>query len=455
MKDNFYWGNSSSSMQTEGAWDEGGKGKSVYDIRVAGENISDWKVATDSYRRYIEDFDYMKELGMNMYRFQISWSRVNPQGDGEFNEEGIAFYDKFIDDLIARGIEPMICLYHFDMPLHLAEKYDGFLSKHVVEAFKNYGIEMVKRFGHKVKHWITFNEQNLFHMDGVGFVVGGCLDTNKSQDELFQLQHNVMMAHTYIANYIHEKTDCQISGMLAYSEVYPATSHPEDIKLAREWDEYANFNLLDAFTKGVYSKQVMKYVENNNIDMKATREEMEELSKLYSDYITFSYYASTTVNHELVPAGTEIGKLMAFGKQDNPNIPTTEWNWQIDALGFRDIMNKIYFRYDIPIFPIENGIGVIESWDGVNEVEDDYRISYHRDHIQAVKDAIEIDGIEVMGYLGWGLIDILSSQGDMRKRYGLVYVNRENDDLKDMKRVPKKSFKWFQKVTSTNGADLT
>ena len=162
FRENFYWGNSVSSMQTEGAWNAEGKGKSVYDIKEATEFSSDWKVATDSYHRYEEDFDYMQDLGMNMYRFQISWSRVNPTGDGAFNEAGIEFYDRFIDSLISRGIEPMICLYHFDMPLHLAEKYNGFLSKEVVSAFSRYGIEMIKRFGHKVKHWITFNEQNAF-----------------------------------------------------------------------------------------------------------------------------------------------------------------------------------------------------------------------------------------------------------------------------------------------------
>ena len=184
LKEDFYWGNSVSSMQTEGAWNEGGKGKSVYDIREASEFASDWKVATDSYHRYQEDFDYMQDLGMNMYRFQISWSRVNPNGDGEFNEEGIAFYDQFIDDLITRGIEPMICLYHFDMPLNLAEKYNGFLSREVTDAFARYGIEMVKRFGHKVKHWITFNEQNLYHINPIAFRVAGYLEGDQTLEEL-------------------------------------------------------------------------------------------------------------------------------------------------------------------------------------------------------------------------------------------------------------------------------
>lgn len=450
----FYWGNSVSSMQTEGAWNEGGKGKSVYDIKEAGEFQSDWKVAIDAYHRYEEDFDYMADLGMNMYRFQISWSRVDPLGKGDWNEEGIEFYDRFIDALIERNIEPMICLYHFDMPLNLAKKHNGFVSKEVVQAFKRYGIEMVKRFGHKVKHWITFNEQNCFHIQDV-FHTSGYLEGMESLEEAYQIQHNAMIAHAYIANYIHEHTNCKVSGMLAYQEVYPATCHPEDIRLAREFDEFANQNLLEAFVRGRYLDSFWTYVKNNQIDLKIEQGELEELSKLRSDYITFSYYASTTIDHKSIPENTAPNFYMVHGKKDNPFIPTTEWNWQIDPVGFRNVLNKIYARYNLPVFPNENGIGVIEEWDGVTEIADDYRIDYHRDHIKAMKDAVEIDGVEVLGYLGWGLIDILSSQGDMRKRYGVVYVNRENHDLKDLHRVPKKSFHWLKKVIHTNGESLS
>jgi len=451
----FYWGNSTSSMQTEGAWDKDGKGKSVYDIREASENASDWKVATDSYHRYKEDFDYMEDLGMNMYRFQISWSRVNPDGDGDFNEKGIKFYDQFIDDLIERGIEPMVCLYHFDMPLNLAEKYDGFMSRHVVDAFVRYGQEMINRFGHKVKHWLTFNEQNLYHSHPGGFKFAGSKMDGKTLSDSYQLQHNVMMAHAQIANYIHENTDGQVSGMLAYQEVYPFSSHPEDIKVAREVDEFLNHNLLEVFVNGRYLNSFWKFIENNNIDLEILEDDLEILSKVKSDYLTFSYYQSLTIDHRKIPEGISPNEYMNYGIVDNPYLERTEWNWQIDPLGFRDILNKMYYRYRIPIFPIENGIGVIEEWDGENPIEDDYRIDYLRKHIQAMKDAVFIDGVEVLGYLGWGIaVDILSSQGDMRKRYGVVYVNRENHDLKDLKRVPKKSYDWLKQVINSNGEDL-
>ncbi|WP_265455753.1 glycoside hydrolase family 1 protein [Enterococcus sp. HY326] len=449
-KEKFFWGNSVSSMQTEGGWNEGGKSLSVYDIRKATETASDWKVANDNFHSYDEDFDFIKDLGMNMYRFQISWSRVVKDGDGEFNEEGIAYYDKLIDALLERGIEPMICLYHFDMPLHLAEEYNGFMSKEVLAAFVRYGNEMVKRFASKVKYWIIFNEQNLYHTPEA-FRISGYQKGEKTVDDLYKILHNVMVAHARIATFINEQTSAYVGGMLAYSEVYPATSKPEDILAARKWDEFINYTLLDAYTKGFYSKEMMTFVETNNIQMNILDGELADIKKMKNDFLSFSYYASTTVNSEKIPEGTAPNFYLSFGKQDNPNIPTTEWNWQIDPLGFRDVLNKMYQRYRLPVFPIENGVGVQEEWDGSNPIDDQYRIDYHKNHLQAMYDAMFIDGVEVMGYLGWGLIDILSSQGDMRKRYGLVYVNRTNHDLRDMKRVPKKSYYWFKDVIASNG----
>lgn len=446
----FFWGNSVSSMQTEGGWQEGGKSLSVYDVRPATETSSDWHFANDNFHHFEEDLDYIQDLGMNMYRFQISWSRVVVDGDGSFNEEGIAYYQKFIDGLIARGIEPMICLYHFDMPLHLAEKYNGLIHKDVLAAFIRYGKEMIDRFSGQVKYWIIFNEHNLYHVPEA-FKISGYLRGDKTASDLYKIAHNCMVAHATLANYLHETTEAKIGGMLAYSEVYPATCKPQDILVARKWDEFVNFTLLDAYTKGEYSHEMMHFVAENQIDMNILPGELAEIKKQKNDFLSFSYYASSTIAAEMIPEGTVPNFYMDFGKKDNPYIATTEWNWQIDPLGFRDVLNKMYQRYRLPVFPIENGVGVQEEWDGENQIADDYRIEYHREHLKAMYDAIELDGVEVMGYLGWGLIDILSSQGDMRKRYGLVYVNRTNHDLKDMKRIPKKSYAWFKKVIASDG----
>jgi 6-phospho-beta-glucosidase len=456
LKKGFLWGNSTSSMQTEGAWNVGGKGKSVYDVRESTEFSSDWKVATDSYNRYEEDFDLMKEMGMNAYRFQISWSRVCPDGDGEFNEEGIAFYDKFIDELINRGIEPKICLYHFDMPLKLAQKYNGFLSREVVDAFVRYGEEMLKRFSHKVTYWITLNEQNLYSATHKAFKYAGYLTGEQTLEELYTISHNIMMAHTRFANHLHEfYPECQVGGMLTYMEVYPLTSHPKDIYMARQLDEFMNHNLLEAYTHGKYSNEILGFMKKNNLMHVIKEGDLEEMAKMTSDFLAFSYYASHTIDHTKIPEGTPVNAYWEYGVVRNPHVEATEgWGWQIDPMGFRNILVKVYNRYKLPLFPNENGIGVQEEWDGVNEIQDDYRIEYHRDHIQAMKDAILEDGVDVIGYLGWGLIDIPSSQGDMRKRYGMVYVNRTNHKLLDLKRVPKKSFYWMQQVTATNGANL-
>lgn len=181
---------------------------------------------------------------------------------------------------------------------------------------------------------------------------------------------------------------------------------------------------------------------------------MESLAKLKSDFMSFSYYSSTTISAKNIPEGTPPNFYLDFGKEANPYLESTEWEWQIDPLGFRDVLNKLYQRYKVPVFPIENGIGVRETWDGENPIQDDYRIDYHKDHIKAMFDSMTEDGVEVIGYLGWGLIDILSSKGDMEKRYGLVYVNRSNHDLKDMKRVPKKSFDWFKNMIASNGSSV-
>ncbi|MGM0214189.1 glycoside hydrolase family 1 protein [Enterococcus sp. AZ109] len=449
----FFWGNSVSSMQTEGGWNEDGKSPSVYDIREASEFASDWRFANDNYHQFEEDLDYIQDLGMNMYRFQISWSRVIKDGDGEINEAGIAYYQRFIDALLERGIEPMICLYHFDMPLHLAERYNGLVHKKVKDAFIRYGKEMIDRFADRVKYWIVFNEQNLYHVPEA-FKISGYLKGERTTNELYQILHNVMVAHAALANYLHETTDAKIGGMLAYSEVYPATCKPADILAARKWDEFVNYTLLDAYTKGEYSCEMMHCVETTGIDMKILPGELETIKAQKNDFLSFSYYASSTISADTIPADAVPNNYMNYGKRDNPHISTTEWNWQIDPLGFRDVLNKMYQRYRLPVFPIENGIGVQEEWDGVHMIEDDYRIEYHKQHLQAMFDAMYVDGVEVMGYLGWGLIDILSSQGDMRKRYGLVYVNRTNHDLRDMKRVPKKSYQWFKEVIAANGNNI-
>lgn len=450
---NFLWGNSTSSMQTEGAVNEGGKGASVYDIRPAGPDNMDWAVTIDEYHRYDEDYQLMQQMGMNCYRFQISWSRVCPTGDGDFNPEGIAFYHQLVDDLLQRGITPMICLYHFDMPLTLAQKYNGFLSRHVVDAFVRFSKRMIDEFADQVPYWITFNEQNLYSTS-YAHVYAGCLKGGKSDTDIYTIAHHVMVAHAQVANYLHsQSTTAKIGGMLAYSEVYPASANPLDNQFARQINEFMNRNLLDVFVHGHYSNEVLTYTKNHQINFDFQASDQTDFDQLSSDFIAFSYYRSELIDATKVPVNTVPNRYLDYGAAHNPYTQVNEWDWNIDPLGFRDILTKVYNEYGIPMFPIENGIGVREEYQGT-EIQDDYRIDYHRQHLQALKAAIYDDGVVVLGYLGWGLIDIPSSSGNMDKRYGSVFVNRTNQDILDLKRIPKKSFHWFKQVITSNGANL-
>lgn len=454
MPDNFFWGNSTSSMQTEGGWNEGGKGLSVYDVRPATAESMDWHITIDNYHHFAEDFDLMKEMNMNMYRFQISWSRVCPDGDGDFNEEGIAFYSKMIDALLARGIEPMICLYHFDMPLALAEKYNGFISRHVKDAFVRYGKEMIRRFADRVKYWIVFNEHNLYFADGFEHY-SGVLTKEQTVSDLYTVFHHTVLAHCELTAFIHgfDKT-VKIGGMLAMTEIYPASPSPKDSLYLRKFDEFYNRNLCDVYAYGHYSPEVMTYIKNQEIDMGWQKSDEEILAKGVSDFISFSYYRSILLDAANLTENEVPNSYLTKGAKLNPQLPKNKWDWSVDPDGFRRTLTRLYNEFGLPVFPIENGIGQEEVWDGKNEIQDDLRIQYHHDHIQAMKDAMFIDGVKVMGYLGWGLIDIPSSSGNMNKRYGAVYVNRTNQDLLDLRRVPKKSFHWFKKVFANNGDKL-
>lgn len=450
LRKDFLWGNSVSSMQTEGAWDADGKGPSVYDIRPATETASDWKVAIDEYHRYPEDIALMKDLGMNCYRFQISWSRVQPDGEGAFNEKGIEFYSNLVDGLLAAGIQPMVALYHFDMPLNLAQKYNGFINHQVVDNFFQFGKKMVDILGDRVKYWLTFNEQNLYGFSHA-FPSSGYLKGDKTLHDQYQIFHNVALAHAKVANYIHaNKPGLQIGGMEAYQVAYPATPNPADVAATREYTEFVDNNLIRIFTEGKYSDEVLAFMKAHDLEDILKPDEMAEIGETRSDFFAFSYYATFTIDSTQIPTGTAPNYFAEVGTKKNPYLQANEWGWQIDPRGFETAILTLQNQTHLPIFPIENGIGVREHWDGEHEIDDSYRIAYHRDHIQAMKNAVA-KGADIIGYLGWGLIDILSSQGDMEKRYGVVYVNRTNDDLRDLKRVSKKSYHWFKQVIASNG----
>ena len=305
MPKDFFWGNSVSSMQTEGAWNEDGKGLSVYDVRPATENTTDWHTAIDEYHRYDEDLDLMKEMNMNMYRIQISWSRVCPEGDGEFNPKGIDFYDRLINAMLKRGID-------------------------------------------RVKYWIVFNEHNLYFQDEV-FNISGYEKGNKSLDDMYTIFHHTMISHIRLANYIHEKyDDVKIGGMLAYQQIYPETSKATDVWAAKQAQEFLNFNIYDADTGRGYSPEVMQYAKDHDINWDITDEDKEEMEKAQADFLAFSYYSSWTLSADKIPKDAAPNRYMNYGGVENKYLKTNDWGWTIDPLGFRNAITTMYNHYKIP-----------------------------------------------------------------------------------------------------------
>lgn len=458
---NFLWGGSVSSMQTEGAWDLDGRGPSVYDVRTIKPEHSDWKTGIDFYHTYKEDIKLFKELGLKSYRFSISWSRVLPEGEGEINEKGLDFYNRVIDEFLANGIEPIICVYHFDLPLALKEKYGGWHNKGLLEAWKQLVNILVDRFGKKVKYWIPFNEQNAlyFGLDVISPEYKN-LSENEKDKISFEVWHNGNVAGAYLRKVLKSANpDAQAGGMIAYAPVYPQDSNPQAVLNASILNDGFNHATLEVMVRGEYPKFLIKAW--GEISPTILDDELELIKENTVDFIGFSYYVSRMINGEkgidISPSRMSkfIVTMLSGTMEKNPYLKQSEWGWTIDGTGLRLSLKDIYSRYHLPVLIMECGIGVNEQLNDQNTVQDDYRVVYFREHIQAMKDAIDIDGVDCFGFLTWGPIDILSSQGEMKKRYGFIYVNRDETDLLDLKRYKKKSFDWFRKVIDTNGEDLT
>jgi len=466
---NFLWGGSVSNMQTEGAHDEGGRGLSDYDVRPVKTGHSDWKVAIDFYHRYKEDIKLFSELGLNSYRFSICWSRVIPDGEGDVNEEGLQFYEDVIDEMIANGIEPFICVNHFELPLALVEKYGGWQHRGMVEAWKKFTKVLVDRFAHKVKYWVPFNEQNVFQALGSPIVIKALSGEKYEVDDIHAsdqiataVVHNTHLASAWLRKYLNEcGHDVHKGGMVTYPPTYPLDCHPEAIYRAKKLEEVFSHFTIEVMVRGAYSSEYVSNLKKYGLTIPWQPGDKELLKENTADFLAFSYYAtavaSKDVGEDTNPFTMTKSLLgMAVGSSDmaNPYLKATEWGWTIDPMGLRTALTTLYRRYQIPIIILECGIGVEEEIDENLTVEDDYRISYFQEHIASMKKAVEEDGVDLRGFLTWGPIDILSSQAEMRKRYGFIFVNRTDDDLRDLNRYKKKSFPWFRKVIDSNGEDL-
>ncbi len=453
FKKDFMWGGSVSCMQTEGAWDEGGKGLTVYDLNKT-KCGSDFKVAIDFYHRYKEDIALFAEMGFNAYRFSISWARIFPDGEGDVNEEGLKFYDDVIDELLKYGIEPVVCLYHFDMPVALLKKYGGWSGRGTLEAFKVYTETLLKHFGERVKYYIPFNEQN-----AAALITAMTLPKEMPDDEKEKLSrramHHMFLASASLKVLAKEfAPHAKIGGMINFTPLYPATCKPEDILAAQSANRNYNYKTLDVLALGIYPADLMADFESAGIRDEITEDDLKLISAGKADFIAHSYYMSSLVSAERSTGAANILLGALNNPLKNEYIKETEWGWGIDPTGIRLAVKEIYNRYHLPVFTIECGIGVDEKLDENNTVNDDYRISYLADHINELKKAVKEDNVDLMGFLTWGPIDILSSQGEMRKRYGFIYVNRTDTEILDLARYKKKSFAWFKEVIATGGENI-
>lgn len=477
MKKDFLWGGAVAANQLEGAWNVAGKGPSVIDALTAGANGVPRKLtlnidedkyfypnheAIDFYHTYKEDVKLFAEMGLKCFRTSIAWTRIFPNGDEESpNEAGLKFYDDLFDELLKYNIEPVITLSHFEMPLHLATEYGGFHNKKVIDCFIKFAEVCFKRYKDKVKYWMTFNEINnqmdtdnpLFLWTNSGVKLK---DGENAREVLFQAAHNELVASARAVKIGHKiNPRFKIGAMVSHVPVYPYSCNPADIICAQE-AMHERYFFADVQVRGYYPAYVKKEWQRNGYHLDMTDEELNDLANGTVDYLGFSYYMSTTVKADAEQKSTQdtTNGGMKNGVA-NPYIKASDWGWAVDPQGLRYTLNNFYERYQIPLFIVENGFGAVDELTSDKKVHDEERISYFKAHIEALKQAVEYDGVDLMGYTPWGIIDLVSfTTGEMKKRYGTIYVDRDNQGNGTNKRYKKDSFFWYQQVIKSNGENL-
>lgn len=470
----FLWGGAVASHQIEGGWDRDGKGISVSDVMTAGTNkvpreitdgIQEGKYypnheAIDFYNRYKDDVQLLKELGLQVFRTSINWSRIFPNGDEESpNEGGLKFYDSLFDTLIAAGIEPVITLSHFEIPFNLYKKYGGFRNKKVIDFFVNYATVVMERYKDKVKYWMTFNEinnqaggENDVHNWTNSAILIKPEEDSRREQIIYQAGLNELIASAKVVKKAREiNSDFLIGCMMAYVPVYPYSSKPEDQMAALKLMEERYF-YSDIHVRGEIPRYKLKEWEIKNYKIDYSKDELQDLKEGTVDYIGFSYYMSRTTTTIRDVDGSPVKAYNEAKIAKNPFVKASDWDWQIDPLGLRYVLNVIYQRYNLPLFIVENGFGSYDEVAADGKIHDHYRIDYLRQHIKAMKDAITIDGVEVLGYTPWGVIDIVSfGTGEMEKRYGFIHVDKDNRGNGTLKRSKKDSYYWYQSVIESHG----
>lgn len=462
--DNFLWGASSSAFQIEGGWDVDGKGKTVADFNSFSRSHkqADTKVASDFYHHYEEDIKRMKELGLKIYRFSISWARIIPDGDGAVNQKGLEFYDKVINCLLENNIRPFVTLYHFDLPYALVEKYNGWESRDCVYAFERYARICFEHFGDRVLYWQVHNEQNLMiRVDERMNIYEK--DSHLADKMRAQMDYHMFLAHALAVHACHHLIPGgKIAPAISSTCTYPFTNKPEDVWSAKMNDAFKTDYCLEMHTKGKYPGYYLRYLEEQDIVPVMKPQDEPLLTSAKIDYLAVNYYRTLCTRYlpadENHPVGSRefLGNEVDFDQYGyfrhvrNVNLIATEYGAQIDPIGLRIVLNEYYRKYHLPMIITENGLGAKDELTADGKIHDTYRIDYLREHIKACALAME-DGVELMGYSPWSVMDLLSSHQGFRKRYGFIYVNRDDFDLRDLKRIPKDSFYWYQNVIRENG----
>ena len=465
FRKDFLWGGATAANQCEGAYDEDGKGLSIQDVLphgfgpyTKGPTSDNLKLkGIDHYHRFREDIALFAEMGFKVYRFSIAWSRIFPDGEEDMpNEAGLRFYDAVLDECEKYGIEPLVTISHYETPLALAKKYNGWTSRKMIDLYLKYCKVLFERYKGRVRYWITFNEINSILRQPF---MSGAIMTPKnqlSQSDLYQAMHYELVASALAVKMAHEiDPENQVGCMVVGITVYPLTPNPDDILKVMEIDNDLYF-FLDIQARGAYPYFAGRRFAEQGIRIEITDEDREAL-KHTADFIAFSYYSSNCATCDPT-LGEPSRSNMTPELRKNPYSQVSDWGWQIDPKGLRYTLNRLYARYQKPLFVAENGLGardvLVPDGNGSFTVEDDYRIAYMKAHIEQMKEAVK-DGVDVLGYTAWGCIDLIScSTAEIDKRYGFIYVDLNSDGSGTLERYRKKSFDWYKKVIASNGEDL-
>ena len=470
----FLWGGAVAAHQLEGAWDADGRGPSVCDVLTAGSHGVPRRITEgvlpgerypnhdgiDFYHTYKQDIKLFAELGFKCFRTSISWSRIFPRGDEERpNEAGLRFYDALFDELLRYGIQPVVTLSHFEMPYALAKEYGGWVNRELIGFFMRYAETVLRRYHGKVKYWMTFNEINnqtntatdLFGWTNSGIRFSAYQNPQKA---LWQAVHHELVASALVVKMAHELDPAlKVGCMCAFVPYYPYSCAPEDVMMSVE-SMHERFYFTDVHCRGHYPAYARRQWEREDSAPVMAPEDEAILREGRVDYIGISYYMSNAVRASASAVNDGLSGGNAHTVK-NPYVEASDWGWQIDPVGLRYSLNVLYERYEKPIFVVENGFGAFDVLKPDHTCEDPYRIDYLRAHIQEMKKAVEEDGVELMGYTPWGCIDVVSfGTGELRKRYGFIYVDRNDDGTGTGARYKKSSFDWYRRVIATNGEDL-